>query len=64
MIVAMYLPIVDMMEVVVFPGGRHSANNFDGLGAIMTELVRAGWLDGLDLSAAHQNRPLALVPER
>lgn len=49
-------------EVVVFPGGAHSANNFDGLGDIMEQFVRSGSVVGLDLSAAHENRPLPLVP--
>ncbi|MDX1577640.1 MAG: alpha/beta fold hydrolase [Gemmatimonadota bacterium] len=49
-------------EVVLFPGGAHSANNFDGLGGIMEAFVEAGSLDGLDLSAARENRPLPLVP--
>ncbi len=51
-------------RVVVFPGGAHSANNFDGLGEIMERFVRTGRIEGLDLSAAHANRPLALVSPR
>jgi pimeloyl-ACP methyl ester carboxylesterase len=51
-------------EVVVFPGGAHSANNFQGLGGIMEQFVRTGSVAGLDLSAARENRPLPLVPPR
>ena len=47
--------------VVVFPGGAHSANNFDGLGGIMEQFVQTGSVDDLDLSTARDNRPLPLV---
>ena len=50
------------VRVVVFPGGAHSANNFEGLGGIMSEFIQTGEVDGLDLSAARENRPLPLVP--
>lgn len=51
-------------RVVVFPGGAHSANNFGGLGEIMEEFVRTARVDGLDISAARENRPLPLAPSR
>jgi pimeloyl-ACP methyl ester carboxylesterase len=51
-------------RVVVFPGGAHSANNFGGLDGIMEEFVRTARVDGLDLTAAVENRPLPLAPGR
>jgi len=51
-------------QIVVFPGGAHSANNFDGLSGIMEQFVETGRLEGLDLSAARENRPLPLVSQR
>jgi pimeloyl-ACP methyl ester carboxylesterase len=50
------------VQVIVFPGGAHSANNFDGLGGIMEQFVRTARTQDLDLSAARENRPLPLVP--
>lgn len=50
-------------RLVVFPGGAHSANNFLGLDGLMAEFVRTASVDGLDLSAADENRPLPLVPD-
>ncbi|MDX1394878.1 MAG: alpha/beta fold hydrolase [Gemmatimonadota bacterium] len=51
-------------RVLVFPGGAHSANNFDGLGGIMADFVRSASVDGLDLTAVERNRPLPLVSNR
>lgn len=51
-------------RVVVFPGGAHSANNFVGLDGIMEEFVRTARVDDLDLTAAVENRPLPLAPNR
>jgi pimeloyl-ACP methyl ester carboxylesterase len=51
-------------RVVVFPGGAHSANNFDGLDGIMEEFVRTAQVDDLDLTAALENQPLPLAPAR
>ena len=48
-------------RVIIFPGGAHSANNFDGLGGIMEQFVRSARVDGLDLSAVEENQPLPLV---
>ena len=58
--IAAHLP---RARVLVFPGGAHSANNFDGLGGIMADLVRSASVDGLDLTAVEQNRPLPLAPD-
>lgn len=47
-------------RVVVFPGGSHSAENFDGLNEIMTRFVEVADASRLDLSAATENKPVAL----
>jgi pimeloyl-ACP methyl ester carboxylesterase len=47
-------------RVLVFPGGAHSANNFDGLDAIMTQFVVSADPHTIDVSAVAANRPVPL----
>jgi pimeloyl-ACP methyl ester carboxylesterase len=48
-------------RVLVFPGGAHSANNFDGLDRIMAQFIATADLTAIDTSAVTANRPVALV---
>ena len=48
---------------IVFPGGAHSAANFDGLDQIMTEFISEGSAGSLDLTAVDNNRPPAFPTE-
>ncbi|MEM8548435.1 MAG: alpha/beta fold hydrolase [Pseudomonadota bacterium] len=56
---AAMLPGLPNSRHIIFPGGSHSAANFDGLDQIMADFISEGSVGHLDLSAATMNRPLA-----